>query len=545
MITDVSPRIDCGRHPVKRVEGEPVVVDATAFADGHDALWLVVRHRPPGARRWIDVPMASVNPGLDRWQATFVPIDQGPHPFRVVGWIDQFASWAHATMRKVEAGQHIDSELLAGAALLDVDAEGAPKAEAALLREAAARLRAGELSDLTDPGGSERPSAATLHRRRLRRADASMSSTIEVLVEREKALFSTWYELFPRSTFVAGPPAPGRAPIAPGDDEPVHGTLAGVVDELDRVAAMGFDVLYLPPIHPIGTSFRKGPDNAEVAGPGDVGSPWAIGSAAGGHTAVHPELGTLDDMRALVGAAEQRGIEVALDLAFQCSPDHPWVTEHPEWFAHRPDGSIQYAENPPKRYQDIYPLDFSGPAWRDLWEALLGVAEFWMDQGVRVFRVDNPHTKPFAFWEWFIAQLRRRDPGVILLSEAFTRPEVMAELTALRIHPELQLLHVAGLQGRADRLRPRGGRRARRRRLPGQLLAEHARHPPVAPPRRPSRDVRPAPPPGGHAQRQLRGLRTGLRARGEHLGGQRQGGVRRLGEVRAPALAPRPTRKPP
>ncbi len=429
VITDVSPRIECGRHPVKRVEGEPVVVDATAFADGHDALWLVVSHRPPGARRWVDVPMASVNPGLDRWQATFVPIDQGSHPFHVVGWIDQFTSWARATTRKVEAGQRIESELLAGAALLDADAVGAPKAEAALLRDAAARLRAGELSDLTDPGSSERPSAATLHRRRLRRADASTSAVIEVLVEREKALFSTWYELFPRSTFVAGPAAPGRAPTTAADEELVHGTLAGVVDELDHVAAMGFDVLYLPPIHPIGTSFRKGPDNAEVAGPDDVGSPWAIGSAAGGHTAVHPDLGTVGDLRKLVDAAEQRGIEVALDLAFQCSPDHPWVLEHPEWFAHRPDGSIQYAENPPKRYQDIYPLDFSGPAWRDLWEALLGVAEFWMDQGVRVFRVDNPHTKPFAFWEWFIAQLRRRDPGVILLSEAFTRPEVMAQLT--------------------------------------------------------------------------------------------------------------------
>ncbi|MCU0311290.1 MAG: alpha-1,4-glucan--maltose-1-phosphate maltosyltransferase [Acidimicrobiales bacterium] len=422
VVAEVSPRIDGGRHPVKRVEGEPVVVGATVFADGHDVLHVVLSHRPPGSSRWVDVPMIPVNPGLDRWEATFVPVDQGTHPYKVLGWIDGFATWAHGTSRKLEAGQAVDSELLAGAALLEADAEGAPRRDAALLKEAAARLRSGDLSDLTDPGSDDRPSAATLHRRRLRRADAGSGPVVEVVVERERALFSTWYELFPRSTFVTGPTAADEsAPLR-------HGTLRGVAEQLDRIAEMGFDVLYLPPVHPIGTSFRKGPENAETAGRGDPGSPWAIGSSAGGHTSVHPELGTLEDLHHLVEAAAATGVEIALDLAFQCSPDHPWVTEHPEWFAHRPDGTIQYAENPPKRYQDIYPLDFSGSAWRELWEALLEVAEFWMDRGIRIFRVDNPHTKPFAFWEWFIAQLRRRDPEVVLLSEAFSRPAIMAEL---------------------------------------------------------------------------------------------------------------------
>ena len=257
-----------------------------------------------------------------------------------------------------------------------------------------------------------------------------MSATIEVLVEREKALFSTWYELFPRSTFVAGPAAPGRAPTTAADEELVHGTLAGVVDELDHVAAMGFDVLYLPPIHPIGTSFRKGPDNAEVAGPDDVGSPWAIGSAAGGHTAVHPELGTRRRPAASWSTPPRSGASrwpsTSPSSARRTTPGSPSTRSGSRT---APTGASSTPRTRPSATRTSTRSTSPAPAWRDLWEALLGVAEFWMDQGVRVFRVDNPHTKPFAFWEWFIAQLRRRDPGVILLSEAFTRPEVMAQLT--------------------------------------------------------------------------------------------------------------------
>jgi len=426
VIGDVTPQIDGGRFPVKRVEGEPVVVGATAFADGHDLLWVVTRHQPPGSSTWVEVPMVVVNAGMDRWEATFTLLDRGTHRFEVRAWIDHYATWVDATQRKRVDGRSVASELLAGAALLDDAAATAPPDDATALRAGGARLRAGELIDLTDSGSDDRPSVGEVYRRGLDREGGSAGPVSEVLVERERALFSAWYEWFPRSTFVGGERADSSSSM-----DPVvrHGTLRGLIDQLDYVAELGFDILYLPPIHPIGTSFRKGPNNAETAGPADVGSPWAIGAASGGHTSVHPDLGTLADLRELVDSAGEMGIEVGLDLAFQCAPDHPWVSEHPEWFRHRPDGTIQYAENPPKRYQDIYPFDFDTDAWRDLWDGLLGVAEFWMDQGVRVFRVDNPHTKPFAFWEWFIAQLRRRDPDVILLSEAFTRPEVMRRLT--------------------------------------------------------------------------------------------------------------------
>jgi len=272
-------------------------------------------------------------------------------------------------------------------------------------------LRAGDPTPVGDP------ELERLMQAGLRLRDAVLSRpTLEVLVEHERALFSTWYELFPRSWS-----------MTPGE----HGTFKDVETQLDYVAAMGFDILYLPPIHPIGTSFRKGRNNSEHAGPGDPGSPWAIGSHEGGHTAVHPDLGTLDDFRSLVRAAERQGLAVALDLAFQCSPDHPWVTEHPEWFKHRPDGTIQYAENPPKKYQDIYPLDFDSEAWRELWDALLDVVLFWAGQGITVFRVDNPHTKPFSFWEWLIGEVRSRYPDTIFLSEAFTRPAVMHRLAKL------------------------------------------------------------------------------------------------------------------
>jgi starch synthase (maltosyl-transferring) len=413
VIDHVSPAVASGAYPVKRVVGEPVDVAATVFADGHDVLHVVAEWQAPGGRAWTAVPMQATEPGLDRWGGRWTPAVAGPHRFRVVAWVDHFASLRHAVERKLAAGVDVGPDLLAAAALLDTAAGTRRDADA--LRDAAEELRAGDPVPLTDLGGHDRPSVGDRYRARLARRAAAVSRAVTVDVERERALFSTWYELFPRSWSTD----PLRRP---------HGTLRDVADQIDYVADLGFDVLYLPPIHPIGRSFRKGPNNTEGSGPGDPGSPWAIGAAEGGHTAVHPELGTVDDLRHLVAVAADHDVEVALDLAFQCSPDHPWVTEHPEWFRHRPDGSIQYAENPPKRYQDIYPLDFEGEAWRSLWEALLEVTRFWVDQGIRVFRVDNPHTKPFAFWQWLIAELRRDHPDLILLSEAFTRPEVMHQL---------------------------------------------------------------------------------------------------------------------
>jgi starch synthase (maltosyl-transferring) len=415
VIDDVSPAVVGGAYPVKRVVGEPVDVDATVFADGHDALRVVLEWQVPGRRGWTATPMAATEPGLDRWGARVVPRVVGSHRYRVVAWIDHFSSIRHAVERKLAAGVDVESDLLSAAALLDVAAGGAGR-DAGPLRDAASALRAGDPLPLTDdPGADTRPSVADRYRARLPRRAAAVGVAVPVEVEREKALFSTWYELFPRSWSAD----PRRRP---------HGTLRDVADQISYVADLGFDVLYLPPIHPIGRSFRKGPDNTERAGPHDPGSPWAIGATEGGHTSVHPELGTLDDVGHLVAVAADHGIEVALDLAFQCSPDHPWVSEHPEWFRRRPDGTIQYAENPPKRYQDIYPLDFEAEAWRSLWEALRDVTRFWADQGIRIFRVDNPHTKPFAFWQWLIAELRSTHPDLIFLSEAFTRPAVMHQL---------------------------------------------------------------------------------------------------------------------
>ncbi|HEY5154655.1 MAG TPA: alpha-1,4-glucan--maltose-1-phosphate maltosyltransferase [Acidimicrobiales bacterium] len=404
VIADVVPQVAAGRFPVKRVVGEPVDVGATVLVDGHDHLAVVVAHKAPGARGWTEEAMVSDNPGLDRWQGRFVPEAVGLHRFRVRAWIDPVATWRDGTRRKLDAGMDLTSDLLAGAALLETSAAAASGRVAARLRVAAEALRTGDDAVIADDHqGAE---LEALARRSLRAADASVSEPVTVDVEPERALFSTWYELFPRSV----------------------GTLADVADLLEELADLGIDVLYLPPVHPIGRTHRKGRGNATEAGPTDPGSPWAIGGAEGGHTAVHPELGTVDDVEALARAAGELDIALALDLAFQCSPDHPWVTAHPEWFRHRPDGTIQYAENPPKAYQDIYPLDFESPAWQALWDELLAVTLFWCDHGVRVFRVDNPHTKPFAFWEWLIAEVRRRHPDTIFLAEAFTRPEIMRRL---------------------------------------------------------------------------------------------------------------------
>ena len=377
-IQSLTPLVDCGRYPAKACVGDEVRVEATIVRDGHEVLGAALRTKPPGARRWAEESMTDL--GNDRWAASFAPGSSGRWSYRVEAWVDPVASFQWELRRKVEAGQaELSSELAEGALLLE--REGVTVEEA---------LAAG-------PGP---------------RLELTRSETLGIAVDSTLARFGSWYELFPRS----------------------WGGFAGVVRELPNFAELGFDVLYLPPIHPIGHTNRKGPNNALEAGADDPGSPWAIGSEEGGHTAVHPELGTLADFDRLVEAARGHELEIALDYAIQCSPDHPWLRDHPEWFHRRPDGTLKYAENPPKRYQDIYNVNFDSEDREGLWNALRDVMLFWIDHGVRVFRVDNPHTKPVPFWEWLIGEVRARDPEVVLLSEAFTRPAMMTTLAKAGFH---------------------------------------------------------------------------------------------------------------
>jgi starch synthase (maltosyl-transferring) len=395
-----------------------VVIEADAFADGHDVVMARLRHRPPGATDWIEVPMEAL--GSDRWRASFKVEALGRHAFTVAAWADAWATWHRDLRKRLDAGQDVGVDLQIGAALVD---DAAARAKAAGARDDAKALEswAGALRSEHHRGDrAGRALDPVLDRLMQAHADRThetrLEPVLEIAVEPELARFSTWYELFPRSAS----PDPER-----------HGTFRDVVKRLPYVADLGFDVLYLPPIHPIGTTFRKGPNNATEARPDDPGVPWGIGSPDGGHEAIHRELGTLRDFRALVAAAEKRGIAIALDIAFQASPDHPWVREHPTWFRHRPDGTVQYAENPPKKYQDIYPFDFESTDWPGLWAALEGVFRHWIAEGIHVFRVDNPHTKAFPFWEWAIGRIKADHPEVIFLAEAFTRPRVMYRLAKL------------------------------------------------------------------------------------------------------------------
>ncbi|HUF79407.1 MAG TPA: alpha-1,4-glucan--maltose-1-phosphate maltosyltransferase [Thermoanaerobaculia bacterium] len=418
LIEGVKPEIDCGRFPVKRVVGETVTVEADLFADGHDALSAVLLHRPEGEGDWAETPMEPL--GNDRWRASFAVDRLGGFRYTVEGWIDRFGSWTRDLAKKVEAGQDVAVDLRIGAGLLRDAAGRAGRSDARVLRGLAAALE-----DDADPERrialARDPETTALAGRWVDRSAATRySRELAVVVDRERARFSTWYEMFPRSAAGGSKAGPAR-----------HGSFADVEARLDYVAGMGFDVLYLPPIHPIGRTHRKGRNNARKAARDDVGSPWAIGAAEGGHTAIHPDLGTLEDFRHLVEVARAKGIEIALDVAFQAAPDHPWVAQHPEWFRRRPDGTIQYAENPPKKYEDIVPFDFETESWRELWQALEDVFEFWIDQGVTIFRVDNPHTKPLRFWVWALGRLKQRHPETIFLSEAFTRPKVMYRLAKL------------------------------------------------------------------------------------------------------------------
>jgi starch synthase (maltosyl-transferring) len=383
VIESVRPQVDCGRYPIKRVVGEEVLVEADVFSDGHDAVVAELLFRHQEESEWRSVPMEFRH--NDHWAASFRVEQLGRYQYTVRGWTDPFVTWQRDLRKRQEAGQDLAIDLQIGSQLAGREiADYAQAMHIAPPRPAAERVR-------------------------------TYDKTLEVVVDPVRARFSTWYETFPRSARADGK----------------HATFRDLAELLPYVEKMGFDVLYLPPIHPIGTTARKGKNNAVSAGPGDVGSPWAIGAKEGGHKAIHPDLGTMEDFESLVQAAKARGMQIALDIAFQCSPDHPYVKEHPQWFRWRPDGTVQYAENPPKKYQDIYPFEFENPDYLGLWSELKSVFQFWASRGVTIFRVDNPHTKAFPFWEWVIPALKEEHPELIFLSEAFTRPRIMHRLSKL------------------------------------------------------------------------------------------------------------------
>jgi starch synthase (maltosyl-transferring) len=413
VIERVSPEIDCGRFPIKRVAGETVVVEADVFADGHDQIACQILYGQD-EKKLKTTPMKLLE--NDRWRGEFSVEELGRYYYTVEGWIDRFETWRVDLVKRVAAAQDVHVELLLGSELIEQASAQATGEDARMLREWANRLR--EAKD--KPEGAaialEEGVFELIRRYPVRHFAGRLEKPLVVIVDREKARFSTWYEVFPRSCSAEA----GR-----------HGTFCDCELWLPYIASMGFDVVYLPPIHPIGREFRKGKNNSPNPQPTDVGSPWAIGAAEGGHKSILPNLGTLEDFKHFVAAAEKQGLEVAIDIAFQCAPDHPYVREHAEWFRKRPDGTIQYAENPPKKYQDIYPLDFESAEWRALWEELKSIFDYWIEQGVRIFRVDNPHTKPFTFWEWAIGEIKERHPEVLFLAEAFTKPAVMYRLSKL------------------------------------------------------------------------------------------------------------------
>jgi starch synthase (maltosyl-transferring) len=402
VIENVAPAVDGGRYAVKREVADRVEVSADIFREGHEVLAAFVRYRPESEPRWRDAPMRFVD--NDRWAGEITLDAVGRWAFVIEALTDAFQSWLADLTKRLDARQEVASELLEGAAIVNGAADRAGGADGRVLSDYATRLARGEAAVAREP------QLAMLMTRHLDRGQSTLGEVeYPVQVDRERARFAAWYEFFPRS----------------GTTESRSATFQEAEAQLERAAAMGFDVVYLPPIHPIGRAYRKGKNNSLTAQPGEPGSPWAIGGPEGGHDAVHPDLGTLEDFDKFVQAAANRGLEVALDFAIQCSPDHPYVREHPEWFFHRPDGSIKYAENPPKKYQDVYPVNFYLDDPAPLWAEMKRLVEFWVGHGVKIFRVDNPHTKPVRFWEWLIREVQRAHPDVVFLAEAFTRPKMM------------------------------------------------------------------------------------------------------------------------
>lgn len=436
IIEEVQPAVDCGRYPAHRILGEPVTVTAAIFADGHDRVAAQLLYRHESERHWRTAPLTLL--GNDMWTGSFPAEQLGTWRFAIQAWMDHFGTWCADLKKRLDAQpdpkqpseavatQDIPLALRTGAILLDAAATRARDSSASQSQLQSQQLKSAA-KNLRDLAAENRPHyehPITPEMEALVAAHpdlyyaAKTPKDLTIWVDRPRARYATWYELFPRSAsnnFVA-------------DGKPAHGSFADVEALLPSIANMGFDIVYLPPIHPIGQAFRKGPNNNVNSQPGDEGSPWAIGSIEGGHKAIHSKLGTFADFSHLVSAARDLNMEIALDIAFQCSPDHPWVKDHPAWFIQRPDGTIQYAENPPKKYQDIYPLNFESSDWRMLWEELLSVFNFWIRHGVRCFRVDNPHTKSFHFWEWCITEIHKENPDVLFLSEAFTRPHLMYSL---------------------------------------------------------------------------------------------------------------------
>ena len=434
-IQAIEPSIDCGRYAAKAIVGDRVVVGADVFREGHELIAACVRSRGTSHTEWHEHPLRlDVN---DRWYGHFRVSAVGAHTYQVLAWTDHYATWLDGLRKRYAAGRtDLELDLAEGAALLErripeaEDAGPSATSTAALRRQAARQVLTRTATVLGDTSRSlaERVEAASspelqaLLEANPERLDTTTSEELPLWVDREAARFSAWYEMFPRS----------EGAVMPSEgDAGRSGTFADAAKRLPAIAGMGFDVLYLPPIHPIGTTARKGPNNALLARPGDPGVPWAIGGPEGGHMAVHPDLGTIDDFDDFVAEARANGLEVALDFALQCSPDHPWVTEHPQWFRHRADGSIQYASNPPKEYQDIYPIDFDTEDYEGLREECERVLRYWISHGVTIFRVDNPHTKALPFWEWLIAEIQRDRPDVLFLAEAFTRPKMMRTLAKL------------------------------------------------------------------------------------------------------------------
>ena len=416
IIENVEPEINGGRFPIKRVAGERIVVRADVYSDGHDEIAARLLFKGPGDADWRESLMEPV--GNDRWEGEFSVDEVGNYLYTVQGWVDHFKTWRKDLKKKFDAGRDLEVDFLIGAGFLDAAAKRSSlPADAAKLARIAEGLKKKNVSPEEKLALALGEEIAGLMEKYPDKSTAALyEKELPALSERKRAGFSAWYEFFPRSCSTE----PGR-----------HGTLKDCEALLPEIARMGFDILYLPPIHPIGEVNRKGKNNAPRAEEGDVGSPWAIGSQAGGHKALHPRLGSMEDFEALVKKARDLSLDIALDLALQCAPDHPYVKEHPEWFRWRPDGTVQYAENPPKKYEDILPIHFETKDWKALWEELRSVVLFWTEKGVRVFRVDNPHTKPFPFWEWLIAEVKKVHPDAVFLSEAFTRPKVMYRLAKL------------------------------------------------------------------------------------------------------------------